>query len=206
MSAAVRLARTAGLYYLLVGVFGGFAETVRHSVYVSDDAVATTTNLEHVDRSMARAMVVFVVLQVAITCAGIVHQLAALLVATGPAYAGIFGTRGSNAMVLLLMEMRHSGQLVVQIFFGLWLFPLGWLAYRSAMFPRPPGVLLLVATGAHLVDVPLHFLAHDLAATISPIVVVPPRSLPPDSFPVPSRSPKRGGTPCRPSLHRAPVP
>ena len=33
MSATVRLASTTGLYYLLVGVFGGFAEAVRRSVY-----------------------------------------------------------------------------------------------------------------------------------------------------------------------------
>ena len=205
MSASVRLARTAGVYYLLVGVFGGFAEAVRHSVYVPGDAAATTKNLvshpdlvrfsfvadlvqatfaiflvlalfrllEHVNRSMARAMVVFVVLQVAITGAHIVHQLAALLVPTAPAYAGGFGTRGSNGLVLLLMEMRHSGELVAQIYFGLWLFPLGWLACRSAMFPRPLGVLLLVASGAYLVDVPMQFLAHDIAAAISPIIVVP---------------------------------
>jgi hypothetical protein len=32
---------------------------------------------------------------------------------------------------------------------------------------------LLVASGAYLVDVPMQFLAHDIAAAISPIIVVP---------------------------------
>jgi len=41
------------------------------------------------------------------------------------------------------------------------------------MFPRPLGVLLMVATGAYLVDVPLQFLAPHLAHAISPLVVVP---------------------------------
>jgi hypothetical protein len=205
MSASVRLARTAGLYYLLVALFGGFAQAVRLSVYVSGDAGATTKNLvahqdlvrfsfvadlaqatfavflvlalfrllQHVNRSMARAMVIFVVLQVAITCANIIHQLAALLVATDPAYAGVFGTRGSSGLVLLLLEMQHSGMLTAQIFFGLWLFPLGWLAYRSGMFPRSLGLILMVATGAYLVDVPLQFLAQDFAAAVSPVVIVP---------------------------------
>jgi hypothetical protein len=40
MSASVRLARTAGLYYLLVAVFAGFAQAVRLSVCVSGDAGA----------------------------------------------------------------------------------------------------------------------------------------------------------------------
>jgi hypothetical protein len=205
MNPSVRLARTAGVYYLLVAIFAGFAQIVRQSVYVTDDAVATAGNivanaelvrfsfladlvqatfalflvlalsrlLQHVNRGMARAMVAFVVLQVAITCLNLVHQLAALLVATEPSYTSAFGPAASNGLVLLLMDMQHSGFLIAQIFFGLWLFPLGWLAYRSGMFPRPLGVILMIATGVYLIDVPLQFLAPSVAETISPIVVVP---------------------------------
>src|ERR1700712_2453604 len=147
-TAPVRLARTAGLYYLVVAIFAGFAQIVRQQVYVAGDAGSTTRNvvehsdlvrlsfvadlvqatfalflvlalfrlLQHVNRSMARAMIIFVVLQVAITCLNMVHQLAALLVATEPAYAGTFGKDGSNSLVLLLLEMQHSGFLVAQIF------------------------------------------------------------------------------------------
>jgi hypothetical protein len=205
MNPQVRLARTAGAYYLVVGIFGAFAQIVRQNVYVPDDAVATAANvvanselvrfsfvadlvqatfalflvlalsrlLRHVNKDVARAMVLFVVLQVGITCLNVVHQFAALLVATQPTYTSAFGAGQQNALVLLLMDMQHNGLLVAQIFFGLWLFPLGWLAYRSGMFPRPLGVILMVATVAYLVDVLLQFLAHDLAATVSPIVLVP---------------------------------
>jgi hypothetical protein len=200
-----RLARTAGVYYLAVAIFGGFAHIVRVKVYVAGDAGATAHNivtnanlvrfsfvadlvqatfalflvlalarlLQHVNRGMARAMVLFVVLQVGITCLNLVHQLAALLVATESSYTSAFDADQLNALVLLLMDLQHNGFLIAQIFFGLWLFPLGWLAYRSGMFPRPLGVILMVATGAYLVDVPLQFLAHDFAAAVSPIVVVP---------------------------------
>jgi len=205
MNPQVRLARTAGAYYLVVAIFGAFAQIVRQNVYVPDDAVATAANvvaktelvrlsfvadlvqatfalflvlalsrlLRHVNKDVARAMVLFVVLQVGITCLNVVHQFAALLVATQPTYTSAFGAGQQNALVLLLMDMQHNGFLVAQIFFGLWLFPLGWLAYRSGMFPRPLGVILMVATVAYLVDVLLQFLAHDLAATVSPIVLVP---------------------------------
>ena len=97
-------------------------------------------------------MVIFVVLQVGITCLNLVHQFGALMVATQPSYANGFGDEGTDTLVLLLMELQHNGYLVAQIFFGLWLFPLGLLAYRSGMFPRALGVLLMVATGAYLVD------------------------------------------------------
>lgn len=128
--------------------------------------------LQHVSRDMARVMVMFVLVSVAITCLNMVNQLGALLVATDPSYASAFGD-GSDALVLLLLDLQHTGYLVAQIFFGLWLFPLGLLAYRSGLFPRPLGVLLMVGSVAYLVDVLLQFSAPDLADRISPIVLVP---------------------------------
>ena len=45
MTSSVRLARTAGLYYLLVAITGGFAHLVRTQVYVPGDALASTDNV-----------------------------------------------------------------------------------------------------------------------------------------------------------------
>jgi hypothetical protein len=74
----------------------------------------------------------------------------ALLVATAPHYANILGAEGPDTLVLLMLDLQHSlqhsGYLVAQIFFGLWLFPLGILAYRSRMFPRPLGVVLMLGS------------------------------------------------------------
>jgi hypothetical protein len=205
MTAPQRLARTAGVYYLVVAIFGGFAHAVRTQVYVPGDAATTADNvvthadlvrlsfaadlvqatfavflvmalyrlLRHAGPSMARAMVVFVVLQVGITCLNLVHQFGALMMATQPSYSDAFGEEGTDGLVLLLMELQHNGYLVAQIFFGLWLFPLGLLAYRSGMFPRALGVLLMVATGAYLVDTVLQFMAKDLADAVSGPVLVP---------------------------------
>ena len=51
-------------------------------------------------------------------------------------------------MVLLLLDTQHYGILIAQIFFGLWLVPLGYLAYKSSgMFPKWLGVLLIVGGG-----------------------------------------------------------
>ncbi len=203
MNSPKRLARTAGLYYLIVAIFGGFAHIVRVNVYAPGDATTTAENvvanaslvrmsfvadlvqatfaiflvmalhqlLQHVNKAVARAMVIFVVLQVGITCLNMVHQLGAVVVATENSYASALGTDGANALVLLLLDLQHNGYLVAQIFFGLWLFPLGLLAYRSGMFPRPLGVNLMLACTAYLVDVPLQFLASGIADAINPVVV-----------------------------------
>src|SRR5205823_14519868 len=169
VSSPKRLARIAGILYLLVGITGGFAEGfVEPKMYVVGDAFATAANvvanaslvrlgvvsdlldqtffvflaltlyvlLRHVHQSMARAMLVLVALPAGITCLNSVFSFEALRIATGGVDLSALGAAGSNAMVLLLLDAQHYGILVAQIFFGLWLVPLGYLAYKSGMFPK----------------------------------------------------------------------
>ena len=203
MKPTQRLARTAGLYYLVVAVLGAFAHIVRGQVYVPGDAMSTAARvlenadlvryslvadlvqatflvfvvltlhrlLHHVDTRVARAMVLFVVIAVAITTLNMVNQLGALLVATDPSYAAAFGVDGAEALVMLLLDLQHHGYLIAQIFFGLWLFPLGLLAWRSGMFPRVIAALLVTASTSYLVDVLLQFLAPTAADAVNPALV-----------------------------------
>ena len=201
-----RLARIAGLLYLFVGIFGGFAEGfVDPRMYVAGDAVATAGNvfanagvvrlgvvahlldgaffiftaltlyilLKHVQRSVARAMVVLVALATGIICLNAVFQFEALRVATDSSYAAAFGIAGAHALVLLLLDIQHYGTLIAQVFFGLWLAPLGYLAFKSGWFPRWLGGALILASVCYLVDLLAAFLAPDLAATIHAIVGAP---------------------------------
>src|SRR5713226_1104914 len=204
MTSPKRLARIAGFLYLLVGVFGGFAEGfVDPKMYVAGNAAATAGNvvansglvrmgvvahlldgtffvflamnlyilLQHVHKSVARAMLVLVALATGIICLNAVFQFEGLRVATDSSYAAAFGTAGSNALALLLLDTQHYGTLAAQVFFGLWLAPLGYLAYKSSgMFPRWLGVLLIAAAACYVVDLLAAFLLPDVAAMIHPVV------------------------------------
>jgi hypothetical protein len=206
MSSPQRLARIAGLFYLVVAIFGGFAHLyVRAKVYQPGDAATTADNvvanadlvrvgvvadlvqatfflvvamalyllLKHVNTYVARAMVTFVAVAVAIMCLNMVHQFGALLVATDGSYASALGAGGSDAMVLLMLDLQHHGFLIAQIFFGLWLLPLGYLAHRSGMFPRALGVLLMIGCFSYLVDMLAMFLLPATADSISTFVLAP---------------------------------
>jgi hypothetical protein len=202
-----RLARIAGLLYLIVGIFGGFAVGyVSPMLYVPGDAAATAGNvvanaglvrisviadllqatvlvflamtlyllLRHVHKNAATAMVILVVIAATIMCLDKVFQFAALLVAGDASYTAAFGVAGSNALVLLLLDMHHYGYLIAQIFFGLWLVPLGYLAYKSGMFPKALGVVLVVAGASYLVDMLAAFLVPDFGKQIHVFLAIPP--------------------------------
>jgi hypothetical protein len=130
--------------------------------------------LRHVHKNAARAMVVLVVVAATIECLDKVFQFGAVRVATDASYAAAFGATGSNALVLLLLDLHNYGYLIAQIFFGLWLVPLGYLAYRSGMFPRPLGVVLIAAGASYLVDMLAAFLVPDIRTAIHGPLAIPP--------------------------------
>ncbi len=198
-----RLARIAGVLYLFVGIFGGFAEGyVEPKMYVAGNAAASAGNvvansglvrlgvvsdlldqtffvflvlalyvlLRHVNQNVARAMLVLVAIAATITCLNTVFEFEALRVATGAVNLGA----ASNAQVLLLLDTQHYGIFIAQIFFGLWLVPLGYLAYRSrGMFPKWLGVLLIVGGVCYLVDLLALFLAPDFDKVIHGFITIP---------------------------------
>jgi hypothetical protein len=129
--------------------------------------------LRHVDTNAASAMVILVAIGASITCLNMVFQFAGLRVATDASYTAAFGIAGSTALVLLLFDLQHYGYLIAQIFFGLWLVPLGYLAYTSGMFPRTLGGLLIVGGAGYLVGLLAVFLSPDLGEKINGLVTIP---------------------------------
>jgi hypothetical protein len=207
VSSPKRLARIAGLLYLINAIVSGFAYGfVATRMYAPGDASTTAGNvvanpgllrlgvvadlfqatewvflamalyllLHHVNRNVGGAMVVLVAVGAAIVCLNDVFEFVAVRVATDTAYGMAFGAAGSNALVLLLLDIQHYGFLIAQVFFGLWLMPLGYLAFRSGMFPKALGVTLIVAGVCYLVDMAALFLVPDFGKQINAFVVIPP--------------------------------
>ncbi|MFH5880214.1 DUF4386 domain-containing protein [Arthrobacter sp. NA-172] len=89
------------------------------------------------------------------------------------AHAHKLGPGGADALVLLLMDLQHSGFLIAQIFFGLWLLPMGYLAFTSGMFPKGLGVLLIIACFTYLAHLPFVFLWPEVGTVLTPFVAIP---------------------------------
>src|SRR5207249_1098838 len=129
--------------------------------------------LQHVHQDAARAMVVLVAIATTIMCLNKVFQVAAWRVATDGPYVAAFGAEGSNALVLLLLDLHHDGFLIAQLFFGLWLVPLGYLAYKSGLFPKVLGVVLIEGGACYIVDMLAAFLVPDLGRAIHGYDTIP---------------------------------
>lgn len=200
-----KTARIAGFLYLLLAVFGGFAEfAVRQGLIVAGDAAATASNisssetlfriglvgelvgqvvfvfivlalyriLKPVDTNQARLMVVLVIIAVTITCLNMLNQFAALPLIGGEAYLAGFSPNQQQAMALFYLDLQKAGYIIAQIFFGLWLLPLGLMIYRSGFMPKIVGILLIVACFGYLIDVFTFFLVPGFDVVISEFTFV----------------------------------
>ena len=103
-------------------------------------------------------MVLFVLASVAIECINALSQFIALELLSGADFLTVFTADQLTALVRLFLNMHGHGILIAQIFFGLWLLPLGYLVYKSGYFPRIFGVLLMIGCLGYLIDFFQYFL------------------------------------------------
>jgi hypothetical protein len=100
--------------------------------------------LQSVNKNMASLLVIFGLAGVPIWMLGEATQLAALLLLSGADYLKVFTADQLQALTLLFLNLHESGLNIAQIFWGLWLFPMGYLVYKSRFLPGILGVLLMI--------------------------------------------------------------
>lgn len=136
-------------------------------------ALALFALLKHVNQNVARAMLAFVAVAVAVMTANMLNHYAALMAATDSSFAAAFTDAQSDSLVLMFLDLHKYGYLVAQVFFGLWLLPLGYLAYKSGLFPKSLGVLLMIGCFSYLADFVVRSLSPALSDDISAYLTVP---------------------------------
>lgn len=100
--------------------------------------------LRPVNANHALAMLVLALVGVPIAMLTQINQSIALLLLSGADYLGVFTAGQLDAQVMLFLKLSGHGNVIGALFWGLWLFPLGILVYRSGFFPRILGVMLMV--------------------------------------------------------------
>lgn len=106
---------------------------------------------KEVNRNVAVFMVVFAASSVPISLFNMVTKLDILSLLSGAEYLNTFSAEQIEAKVMLLLHSYNNGIRVVQIFWGLWLFPFGYLAYKSGYIPKILGISLMLGCFGYLI-------------------------------------------------------
>ena len=130
-------------------------------------ALVLYTLLKQVNAGVAIAMLVINAVSVAITGLNLLNQVGALLVVTDPSYTAGMTAAQAVDLAAMLFGFQHQGYLIAQVFFGLYLAPLGYLVYRSPEFNRLLGVVLVVGSAGYLAGVVATYLSPTLDSSLA---------------------------------------
>ncbi len=198
----LRTARITGVAYLGLAVTGllGFL-LIRNQLFVADDPRGTLSNLieretlaragvalelgvvltqtvaavwfyrlfRSVDTFAAGLIAVFGM----VNAAAILGSAAALATALDVAGDSSLAIAGDAATTVQLLYVG-SGQLwgVGELFFGLWLIPMGWLVVRSRWMPQLLGWLLMAGGLGYVLSAFVQYLAPDVGL-VTELITVP---------------------------------
>jgi len=104
-----------------------------------------------INKVCAVLMVVFAVISVPLSLFNMIDKFNVLTLLSGAQYLDVFTIEQLNAQVMLMLKSYNKGIMIIQIFWGLWLFPFGYLVVKSGYVPKFFGVLLMLGCVSYLI-------------------------------------------------------
>ncbi len=100
--------------------------------------------LKDVSRPLAALMVILVLIQIPQGFVSLLLQFGALELVRGADFLSAVDKPQRDIWAMFCLHLDGKGAIFAELFWGLWLFPLGALVYRSRFLPRVLGVWLVV--------------------------------------------------------------
>ena len=100
--------------------------------------------LKPVNEDMAVLFLLFNLGGVVIQCASVLFLPASQLLLSGTGYLKVFQSDQLQALAMLSVYLYKNGSMIAEIFYGAWLFPLGYLVFKSGFLPKILGIVLMI--------------------------------------------------------------
>jgi hypothetical protein len=100
--------------------------------------------LRPANEDLALLFLLLNVVGVSIQCASMIPLVSALLQRDAASHLQGYSAAQLEGLAYLSIGVYKTGFVTAQLFFGTWLFPLGYLVYKSGFLPRFLGVLLIL--------------------------------------------------------------
>jgi Domain of unknown function (DUF4386) len=100
--------------------------------------------LSGVNKTIASLMVALVLVSAAVGFVNVLSNIAALTLFRGGEFLAVLDQPQRNALGMLFLRLHGQGNVINEIFWGLWLLPFGVLVMRSRFLPRILGVWLII--------------------------------------------------------------
>ena len=101
--------------------------------------------LKSVNKDLALLFLLLNLGGVAVQCINMLNLFSAVVLLSGADYLKVFQADQLQALAMVSLYVYKNGfSGIAQIFFSAWLFPLGYLVFKSGFLPRILGIVLMV--------------------------------------------------------------
>ncbi|KQC30415.1 DUF4386 domain-containing protein [Flagellimonas eckloniae] len=107
---------------------------------------------ESINKNFALVMVVLAIVSVPISFVNMIHKFDVLALLNGAEHLAAFTPEQIQSQVMLSLKSYSYGNLVAQAFWGLWLFPFGYLVFKSGFLPKFLGLFLMIGSCGYFLD------------------------------------------------------
>ncbi len=122
--------------------------------------------LKNVNKVSAKFMVLFALISIPISFVNILNKFSVLTLINKLEFGQKIGQAEFQTQVMLYLENYNNGIEILQIFWGLWLLPFGYLVYKSGFLPKFLGIFLMAGCFGYLITFFGDFLYSDFNKTI----------------------------------------
>jgi len=125
-----------------------------------------------ISHKQAMLMVTLVVISVSITFANTFNQIAALIILSGADFLSVFDKPQLESAAYAFLRLHSQAYQIIQIFWGLWLFPFGFLVYQSRFIPKIFGIFLFIAGFAYLLSSFMFLILPQYEGAVSQLITI----------------------------------
>jgi hypothetical protein len=150
----------------------GFVISLFSVVFFLLAAWALYVLLKPVNKNIALLFLLLNLGGFAVWCFSMLNLFSSLLLLSGADYLNVFQPDQLQAQALLFINLYKNGYVIAQIPYGIWLFPLGYLVFKSGFLPKILGILLIVDGFGLLIYVFQRFLLPGYEVISYPCMVV----------------------------------
>ena len=130
--------------------------------------------LKNVNESMSKLMVLLALISVPMYFINAQNEFALLSLINYPNLSKGFSTEQLQTQIFFHIHLHNQGMRLVHIFSGLWLFPFGYLVFKSNFLPKILGIFLMIGCFGYLIN----FVGYTLSRNYSALGISSYISLP----------------------------
>ena len=100
--------------------------------------------LKPVNKNIALLFLLLNLGGVAVQCINMLNLFSAVLLLSGADYLKVFQMDQLQSLAMFFLYLYKNGFMIAQFFYAAWLFPLGYLVFKSGYLPKVLGIILMI--------------------------------------------------------------